>query len=295
MKNETKIIGSMSLGGLASFDLRLHRMDGCAEKCCWVTGGLGQISLSIGASAQLLQALRATTDAEYSKLWRLMSAAAHHITAAYLRMSIEPQCSSVGGWVYPSPPKEYSRPASVTARPVDEESLDAMALLLETAALRAAQQGAGDYSSVAPSGSARLLREDRKTTVGQIMIAGIASLNLDLHKSGGCSSKTCRLTGVGTVHLSIGDSAQLRLLSMANTKGAGPWRSLRAVAHEVVARYLQMSTQPAYADVAGDIFASERSGSEPDEVQVHTSNGESFEATARLLESIALSVARESR
>jgi hypothetical protein len=295
MKNETRTVGQISLGGLASFDLDVRRHEGCSSKC-WIGPSEGQVSLNIGAPAQLLQALRATTDAEYSKLWRLMSATAHHIAAAYLKMSIEPQYCDVTGYINPAPPEGHSTPAFVQARTFDGEPLHATALLLETVAVRiAGQEADASWARVEATGAHRPLSATRKTTIGQIRLSDVASLDLDMHQNVGCSSNECGASGGGSVYLSIGDSDQLLALLRSTTKTEyfNLLRSMKALAHEVVARYLQMSTTPEYTGVAGEVSVTEPDSSTPAEVGAHASDGESIEATARLLEGVALRIAAE--
>jgi len=66
-----------------------------------------------------------------------------------------------------------------------------------------------------------------------------------------------------------------------------------AVAHEIAAQGLLMSTRTEYANVAAEITVSPPEGScGPAKVEAHVSEGESLEATTRLVEAVALSIAR---
>ncbi len=295
MKNDKRTIGRVSLGGLAPFDLNLHLLESCPSSC-GATADWREVTLSVGSHAQILQALRTMTDAEFAKLLRLMSAMANQIASAYLRTSLQPRYAGASDGIISSNPQGYSTPASVRVRTFDERSLGATVRLLETVAHRIAQQSAAAGRARPSTANSRPDRDiSRDGAIGTISLDSRHSLDLKMLLRLGCPVDKCQIAGKGSLWLYIGDSGQIYRMLTSGTKmqQTRRQRSMVAVAHEIAAQTLLMSTGDEYADVAAEITVSRTEGScGPAKVEAYVSEEQSLEATALLVEAVALSIAR---
>jgi hypothetical protein len=236
------------------------------------------------------------TDAEFAKLLRLMCAMANQIASAYLRTSLQPRYAVASDRIISSNPKGYSTPASVRVRTFDERSLGATMRLLKAVAHRIAQQSTAAGTARPPAANPRRDRGvSREGAIATIWLDRAAFLDLKMLQRQGCPVDKCQIAGKGSLWLYIGDSGQIYRMLTSGTKmqRTRRQRSMVAVAHEIAAQTLLMSTGDEYADVAAEITVSRTEGScGPAKVEAYVSEGQSLEATARLAETVALSIAR---